>query len=151
MQPNSFHQAVTGICKKDPQYSKDAYFFVREAIDYTGKNLQKPRHGKGRHVSGSELLFGIRDYALTEFGPMAITVFRQWGIHETLDFGEIVFNLVEAGLLGKTDEDQKEDFEGVYDFEQEFVKPFKPTTEYRRHSVRRQADLKTKAGMETSK
>jgi uncharacterized repeat protein (TIGR04138 family) len=84
--------------------------------------LEKPRH-----VSGQELLAGIREFALAEFGPMAKTVLNSWGITRTEDFGEIVFNMVEIGLLGRTDKDSREDFANGYDFEEAFRKPFLPS------------------------
>jgi uncharacterized repeat protein (TIGR04138 family) len=80
-----------------------------------------------RHITGQELLNGIRDYALAQFGPMAITVFEEWGIRKCPDFGEIVFNMVEIGLLAKTESDTRADFEGGYDFDDVFRKSFLPS------------------------
>ena len=73
-----------------------------------------------------ELLEGVRHYALKEFGPMVMTVFDSWGIHTSEDIGNMVFNLIGAGIFGKTEEDSIEDFRNVYDFEEVFVKPFAP-------------------------
>src|SRR5262249_54813684 len=73
--------------------------------------------GPQHHVTGPELLDGVRDLALREFGLMARTVFRIWGINRTADIGEIVFNLVEEKLMSKTDRDSRTDFEGVYDLD----------------------------------
>jgi len=123
---HDFDEAVRTICGRDPRYDRQAYFFVREALDFTVKMLKKPESGQARHVTGQELLEGIRRYALQEFGPMAITVLRGWGIRRTEDIGEIVFNLVDAGRLGKTKDDSREDFAGGYDFEEAFVRPFLP-------------------------
>jgi uncharacterized repeat protein (TIGR04138 family) len=81
-----------------------------------------------RHVSGQELLGGIRDYALAQFGPMTQMVFEEWGIKRCEDFGEIVFNMVEIGLLGKTEKDSREDFANGYDFDDAFRKPFRPAS-----------------------
>ncbi len=64
-------------------------------------------------MSGKELLEGIREYALNEFGPMTLALLREWGIHACEDFGNIVFNLVEHGVLAKTEEDTREDFKNV--------------------------------------
>jgi uncharacterized repeat protein (TIGR04138 family) len=99
---------------------------VREALDFTSKLLEKPADGPKRHVSGTELLEGIRRYALQEFGPMSLTVLNTWGITTTADFGEIVFHLVEVGLLGKTEEDRREDFADGYNFHEAFARPFLP-------------------------
>ncbi len=109
------------ILKRDDRYTEDAYIFIREALDYTVRKLEAPRH-----VSGGELLDGIREYALREFGPVAKRVLAEWGINESVDFGHIVFNLVNEGLLGKTDQDSIEDFMGGYDFESAFIQPFQP-------------------------
>jgi uncharacterized repeat protein (TIGR04138 family) len=88
----------------------------------------KENKGEMRHVSGQELLGGIRDYALAQFGPMTKMVFEEWGIKRCEDFGEIVFNMVEIGLLGKTDQDSREDFANGYDFDDAFRKPFLPAS-----------------------
>jgi uncharacterized repeat protein (TIGR04138 family) len=81
------------------------------ALWFTQKKLER----KG-HVSCNELLDGIKAYGLAEYGPLAKTVFSHWGIHKTDDFGEIVFNMIESGLMGRTEQDSKEDFKDVYDF-----------------------------------
>ena len=79
-----------------------------------------------RHVTGPELLDGVRQYALKEFGPMVMTVFDSWGIRSCEDIGHMVFNLIGAGVFGKTEQDSIEDFKNVYDFKEAFVKPFAP-------------------------
>jgi uncharacterized repeat protein (TIGR04138 family) len=84
-----------------------------------------------RHVSGQELLGGIRQFALEQFGPMAQTVFEDWGVRNCQDFGEIVFNMVEIGLLAKRDTDSREDFLAGYDFQEAFRKPFLPASKLR--------------------
>ena len=126
MQEDAFLELIHTLCTKDNRYAPDAYLFVRQALDITVKMLEKPPEGPGRHVSGRELLDGIRNFALQEFGPMTRTVLRSWGINATADFGDIVFNLVESGVLGRTDHDSKEDFKDGYDFEEAFVHPFLP-------------------------
>jgi len=103
------------ILKKDIRYQREAYNFVFEALEYTLKKI-----GKRRHISGGELLDGIRKYALQQFGPLSKMVFNKWGVSRTDDFGEIVFNLVEVGLMGKTEEDSKDDFKDRYDFNEVF-------------------------------
>jgi uncharacterized repeat protein (TIGR04138 family) len=97
MQEVSFEDALSLILLKDPRYHRDAYLFIREALDHTQKNLSRQAKGEFRHVSGQELLAGIRDFALAEFGPMAMTVLAEWGVRNCRDFGEIVFNMVETG------------------------------------------------------
>ena len=127
MKKVSFQETVERITKEFPRYDGQVYYFLREALDFTIKMFDKPVDGPARHVSGSELLDGIRKYALQEFGPITKTVLNRWGIQTCEDFGEIVFIMVEKGVLGKTDEDRKEDFSGGYDFDTAFKKPFLPT------------------------
>ena len=131
MNPLSFEEAIEQICAEDSRYDAEAYRFVRDALDYTIRLLEKPKTGMGRHVSGQELLGGIRQYALSEYGPMTLRVLRTWGLRATEDFGEIIFNLVDLGVLGRTDEDNREDFAGGYEFEQAFAAPFRPASRAR--------------------
>lgn len=126
MKKVSFEEALERILKKDASYHEQAYHFVRESLDFTVKMMAKPTEGPGRHVSGAELLDGIRQYALQELGPISKTVLNRWGVTRPEDFGQIVFNLVNEGILGKTDEDKVSDFAGAYTFEDAFVKPFQP-------------------------
>src|SRR5258707_10906034 len=97
MHEASFEDAIDFIRQKDARYSRDAYFFVREALDHTQETITEAARGRVRHVTGQELLKGIRELALSKFGPMALMVFEEWGIHASEDFGEIVFNMVECG------------------------------------------------------
>jgi uncharacterized repeat protein (TIGR04138 family) len=124
MQETSFEESLEKILARDPRFHRDAYLFVREALDFTQKNIVKENRGKIRHVTGQELLEGIRDYALSQFGPMTLTVFDEWGIHSSRDFGDIVFNMVETGWLAKTEKDSRDDFQEGYDFDEAFRKPF---------------------------
>lgn len=126
MQPVNFEEALELIVAKDARYSREAYLFLREALDHTQKGLSKANKGKVRHVSGQELLAGIKAYALAQYGPMTITLLHEWGVKQCSDFGEIVFTLVEHGVLSKTDNDSRADFQTGYDFEDAFRKPFIP-------------------------
>ena len=126
MQKIGFAEALDSIVRSDPRYQRDAYVFLRDALDFTTKQQKKAKGTSIRHVSGPELLEGVRQYALKEFGPMVMTVFDSWGIHASEDIGNMVFNLIGAGIFGKTEEDSIEDFRNVYDFEEVFVKPFAP-------------------------
>jgi uncharacterized repeat protein (TIGR04138 family) len=127
MQEINFDETVEIILSRDARYRREAYMFVREALDFTQKLIVKENRGQIRHVSGQELLDGIRQFALQQFGPMTVTVFAEWGIHRCRDFGEIVFNMVETGLLAKTEHDTREDFQNGYDFTDAFRKPFWPS------------------------
>lgn len=126
MQKIGFAEALDSIVGSDPRYQREAYIFLRDALDFTTKQQKKAKGTTVRHVSGPELLEGVRQYALKEFGPMVITVFDNWGIRSCEDIGHMVFNLINAGIFGKTDEDSIEDFKSVFDFQEAFVKPFAP-------------------------
>ena len=98
-----------------PQYQETVYLFVLSALHHVIEQLPEPRH-----ISGPELVAGVRDLALARFGPMARTVLEHWGVHATEDVGQIVFALVEAGILIKQDDDALKDFVGVFDFDEAF-------------------------------
>lgn len=124
-----FNEIVSLICKEDSRYDRKAYGFLREGLDYAVKELKKresERSKQSLHVSGAELLTGIRAYALDQFGPLTITVLNTWGIKCCGDFGEIVFNLIEYNVFSKTEDDRREDFAEIYTFEEAFVTPFQP-------------------------
>jgi uncharacterized repeat protein (TIGR04138 family) len=126
MQKIGFAEALDSIVANDPRYQRDGYVFLRDALDYTTKQQKKTKGASVRHVAGPELLEGVRQYALKEFGPMVVTVLSYWGIRSCEDIGYMVFNLIGAGIFGKTEEDSIEDFKNVFDFQEVFVKPFEP-------------------------
>jgi len=126
MQKIGFAEALDSIVASDPRYQREAYIFLRDSLDFTTKQQKKVKGTTVRHVSGPELLEGVRQYALKEFGPLVVTVFDNWGIRSSEDIGHMVFNLIGAGIFGKTDQDSIEDFKSVYNFDDAFVKPFAP-------------------------
>jgi uncharacterized repeat protein (TIGR04138 family) len=127
MQEVDFDHEVEKILAKDSRYSREAYSFVREALDFTRKLVNRENPGPARqHVSGQELLDGIRQLGLQQFGPMAATVLAEWGVTRCSDFGEIVYNMIDVGLFAKTDKDSREHFENGYDFDTAFRKPYMP-------------------------
>ncbi|MEO0794015.1 MAG: Minf_1886 family protein [Verrucomicrobiota bacterium] len=126
MPEKDFNEVVSLIRKEDPRYDAGAYHFVRLGLDHTIKQLKDDPEIETRHVTGQELLSGIRDYALDQYGPLAYTLLTHWGLRKCEDFGDIVFNLVEWGVLGKTENDQPEDFANGYDFREAFLLPFEP-------------------------
>ncbi len=111
----SLKVSLDEIIRKDSRYKQEAYHFVMAALNYTVSKLDRTRH-----VSGRELLEGIKEYAREQFGPMVHTVLEHWGVTSTEDFGYIVFNMVDAGILGKTDSDSIDDFKNGYDFKEVF-------------------------------
>ena len=122
----NFDEAVDAITARDSRFHRDAYHFLREALDHTHKLGGRLKKDEVRHVTGQELLAGIRDFALRQFGPMTITVLEEWGVTRCEDFGEIVFNMVETGLLAKTDKDSRDDFKNGYPFHEAFREPYLP-------------------------
>lgn len=127
MQKIGFSEAVEKITARDERYDVEAYAFLRDALDYTIKLRKKSsKDDAQRHVSGQELLEGVRQYAIKEFGPMVMTVFTYWGLRKCEDVGNIVFNLIEEGIFGKSDHDSLADFKEGYDFREAFVEPFLP-------------------------
>ncbi len=129
MQAVGFQEALEKIFANDSRYHTDAYIFLRDALEATLKRRKKARKDASGHVAASELLDGFRLHGLQEFGPMAITVFDYWGVHSSEDIGNMVFNLVQVGIFGKTDEDTPEAFREGYDFVEAFVLPFRPALE----------------------
>ncbi len=100
----------------NPRFDRRGYLLVLSALHGVVGALDEPRH-----ISGEELSLGVRDLALQRFGILAKTVLESWGIHTTEHIGEIVFDLVEGGILVKQDEDSREDFRDLFDFEDAFI------------------------------
>jgi uncharacterized repeat protein (TIGR04138 family) len=112
----------------DKRFPVEAYDFLCQALLFTQEALSRvpepnlrPEDAGDKHVSGGELLDGVRRYALAQFGPMAYIVFRQWGIKNTGDIGKMVYHLIDSGLWFRSETDQIEDFNNRYDFERAFV------------------------------
>lgn len=113
--PEKLLDKIQKLIDSNPGYKFEAYSFILAALHYTMTSLPKPRH-----ITGQEFCDGIRRYAVDQYGPLARTVLEYWGIHGTLDFGKIVFALVEIGLMRKTEEDRLDDFKNIYDFNTAF-------------------------------
>ena len=111
------------------RYPPAAFSFVLEGLRHTvrsvraGEAAEVGAEGESRHISGQELCLGLRDFAIDQYGLLARAVLVSYGISRTEDFGRIVFILVEAGLMRKTEEDHIEDFEHVFDFDEAFTSP----------------------------
>ena len=127
MNAPNFEDGVERILKRDARFHRDSYFFLREALDVAQKLATRKHPGHAtRHVSGQELLEGVRNHALEQFGPMTLSVLEEWGVRSCADIGEIVFNMIDAGLLAKTEHDSRADFQPGYDFLTAFRLPFLP-------------------------
>lgn len=107
------------LTDRNPRFHGKAYLFLLSALHHAMEELPEPRH-----ITGAELAEGVRSLALRQFGPLARTVLEHWGIHSTEDMGEVVFALVEAGVLVKEEEDRIEDFRGIFDFEEAFERSY---------------------------
>jgi uncharacterized repeat protein (TIGR04138 family) len=119
--PSNLEDRLKEVACRDGRYHINAYRFVYEALDYTVKQLEKKRH-----ISGRELLEGIKNLALEQFGALAVMVFEVWGVRKTDDFGAIVFNLVSAEMMSRSEDDCPEDFNDVYKFREVFRIDSKP-------------------------
>ncbi|WP_068710854.1 Minf_1886 family protein [Cephaloticoccus capnophilus] len=142
----NFPEIIELIYKEDTRYAKKAYDFVRLGLDYTVKELRKrdpKRAVKSIHVSGPELLQGMRSYALDQFGPLAKTVLSDWGITRCRDFGAIVYNLIEYNVFSKTPDDRLEDFVDLYSFDEAFTTPFLPSAKQASATAHSPADTST--------
>ena len=138
---NEISNPLFDLMQQDDRYQPEAYEFIRMALafahDVMGGSMTTEELAELRkdatsdddipeeaHLTGQELCEAIRRLALLQFGFMTKTVLNSWGIHETLDFGELVYNMIEAGLMKKSKTDSKLDFADVYDFKIAFVESF---------------------------
>ena len=119
-------QAITKLREQDSKYAPAAYHFIRRALDHSLRKLKREDADRPAHVTGKELLEGFRDLALTEFGPLTKTVLEDWGITKCAEVGEIVFQLVGLGVLGKNENDKIDDFGELWTFAEAFDIPFRP-------------------------
>lgn len=121
---------ILELCREDPRFAYEAYEFVSDAVTFTQNRLGRaPDRGDDddRHVSGAELLRGACELAVREFGLMASVVFRQWGLRTTDHIGEIVFKLIGAKLLSKSDRDDPADFSDLFDLHEALRNGFELT------------------------
>ena len=127
--PNrDFNDIIHTIRKSDSRYARGAYYFLRQALDFSIREMNKQGElDESNHLTGQQLLEGIRLFALEQYGPMARSVLEHWGVTNCRDFGNIVFNLVDCQVLGKTENDCPEDFDNGYDFKTAFDAPYRPS------------------------
>jgi len=135
------------LLKEDRRFTYEAYQFVREGLDFAQEVMNFGEHAEterppeekkksrkkasesSKHVSGQQLCLALKQFAVQQYGLMAKLVLNSWGLKQTGDFGEIVYNLISIGAMSKSKRDRREDFEDVYEFEQAFVKEFAITAE----------------------
>lgn len=130
------HQRLLEVARQDPRYPYEAYEFLFDALSFTQKRLDRvppedpEEAAQGDfHVCGAELVNGFLDLARERFGRLARVVLHLWGIDQTDDVGELVFNLIESGLLSKTDKDSRADFQGLCDLDEALLNNFEITLE----------------------
>ncbi len=136
---SEFSHPLLDLLAKDTRYEAEAYEFIRNALNYAHDELGLGQMDpdefaaaieaegdipEDAHLTGQQLCEAIRQYSISQFGYMAKTVLNSWGLQETLDFGEVVYNLIDIGMMRKSDSDSKEDFASVYDFDSVFVDDF---------------------------
>lgn len=146
-------QAIAKLREQDSKYAPAAYHFIRRSLDHSLRKLKREDADCPAHVSGKELLEGFRELALAEFGPLAKTVLEDWGITKCAEVGEIVFQLVSMGVLGKNENDRIDDFEEFWSFAEAFEIPFQPQAlpkPLKKVSSRRESSSPAKSGRNRS-
>ncbi|MGC4032462.1 MAG: hypothetical protein QM754_12165 [Tepidisphaeraceae bacterium] len=119
-------RTVEDVAEANGRYAVEAFYFVQKGLAVTAAKVHAG-HAKShsRHISGQELAEGLRDIAIERWGLLARTVLSQWGVYNTLDFGRIVYAMIDAGIMGRSDEDRLSDFKDVYDFKTAFEQNYK--------------------------
>jgi len=114
---DGIEERISELRRRDRRYSRNGYFFVLDALDYTIESLGRDHEtGDSRHIGGKELLAGVQSMAAEKFGPLATVCLERWGIKTTEDVGEVVFNLIDSGLLSRRPSDSRLDFVDGFDF-----------------------------------
>lgn len=131
MKDKNFRQGIREIIEKDSRYPAPAYEFISDAVNYTAKKLMR-HNQQDRHISGEELLQGICEYAIDQYGPMAEEVLKDWGISSGPSVGNVVYNMIDRKLLRASDDDSIEDFNVEFDFSEELRKPFETSSTRRK-------------------
>src|SRR5262245_61112667 len=132
---------ILELCREDSRFAYEAYEFVCDAVTFTMDRLGRAEvdpdeTDPDQHVSGAELLRGVCDMAVRDFGLMAPMVFKRWGVRTTEDIGTMVFNLIKAGRLSKSDRDAPEDFRDLFDLHQALAEGFALTLDEGRTAKR---------------
>jgi uncharacterized repeat protein (TIGR04138 family) len=123
--PVATPKSIEQVAEETVVYALEAFYFVESGLQSTTKSLRRTRKRRGGHVTGQELAEGLREAAQRRWGMLAGLVLERWGVRNTYDFGRIVYAMIDAGMMGKTEEDSIEDFRDVYDFQTAFTKSYK--------------------------
>ena len=117
-------EAVDRICRNDKRYSPDSYEFISDAVTYTVKKLERSKKPRGeRHVDGRELVKGVAEYAVEQFGPLAKSVLSDWGLTTGISIGNVVYSLIGENLLYASDDDRLDDFNNTDSILEETLNP----------------------------
>jgi uncharacterized repeat protein (TIGR04138 family) len=121
MEEETPSRSMEDVIREDGRYPPEAFAFLHEGLNRAAESVHGDKGGSGqRHVSGQQLCLSVRDLALERWGMLAMAVLKRWNIHGTIDFGNMVYLLVENKFMRKTPEDSLEDFRDVYRFEEAF-------------------------------
>lgn len=120
----AFQLAVHQVQQRDTRYSVQGYAFICDSLAHTVRMLERDSK-EDQHVAGPELLQGLRDLALDQFGPLALLVLNDWGIRCSEDVGNMVYNMIEVGYFGKNESDRLEDFSDGVSLDEFLTKPFR--------------------------
>ncbi len=115
-------KSMDQVIREDGRYPLEAFAFLHEGLTHAIRDVHGSERGSGgqRHVTGKELCLGLRDFAIEQWGMLAKTVLNKWNIHATIDFGNMVYLLIDNELMKKTEQDNIEDFRDVFDFNEAF-------------------------------
>ena len=119
-------QTIHEVLQRDARYPAPAYAFLCDALPHTVEMLARADE-KDEHVTGQQLLAGFRDFALKEFGPMALFTLHEWGIHRSEDVGNMVYNFIAVKYFGKNETDSLNDFSDGVSLDEALSKPFRVT------------------------
>lgn len=109
------------VIRMDGRYPPAAFAFLHEGLGHAAKMVYGEARAAGQqHVTGQQLCQALRDLAIERYGQLAQAVLRHWNVRETIDFGNMVYLLIDHKFMRKTDEDSLEDFRDVFDFTEAF-------------------------------
>ena len=112
-------RSIEELARQDRRYPPMAYMLVFEGLECALARLPARRH-----VTPRELAEGVREAALKQWGLLARTVLESWNIRSTGEIGDLVFNLIERKLLVAGAEDNRTQFEDLFDFDEGFDRAF---------------------------
>jgi len=115
-------KSMEEVIREDGRYPPEAFAFLHDGLNRAVQGVYGDEQGESgqRHVSGRQLCEALRDLAVERWGMLARVVLNKWNVRETVDFGNMVYLLVENNFMRKTEDDNLDDFRDVYDFDKAF-------------------------------